>query len=166
MASHKPSKSPARRAKKRAAPRKVFIVHGHDETPKEKVARFLELVKFRPIILHEQASGGRTIIEKIEDHDDVEFAVVLLTPDDMGGAKNGAPQPRARQNVVLELGYFIAKLGRGRVCALRRDEVEMPSDVAGVIYQTFDSGDAWKHALGKELEAAGFEIDWNVVMRQ
>jgi predicted nucleotide-binding protein len=166
MPSRNPSKSSTRLVKTRSAPRKVFIVHGHDEAPKEKVARFLERVKFLPIILHEQVSGGRTIIEKIEAHTDVQFAVVLLTPDDMGSAKDSTPNPRARQNVVLELGYFMAKLGRDRVCALKRDNVEIPSDIAGVVYQTFDAGDAWKHALGKELEGAGFDIDWNLVMRQ
>jgi len=155
-----------RRAKAKSVPRKVFIVHGLDEAPKEKVARFLERVNFSPIILHEQVSRGRTIIEKIEAHADVQFAVVLLTPDDMGGAKDGTQNPRARQNVVLELGYFMAKLGRDRVLALKRDDVEMPSDMAGVVYQTFDAGDAWMHVLGKELESAGFVIDWNLVMRQ
>jgi hypothetical protein len=115
------------------AARKVFIVHGHDEGARESVARFLEQLDFDPIILHEQANQGRTIIEKIEAHGDVGFAVVLLTPDDIGSVQGGDPLPRARQNVLLELGYFIGRLGRARVCALKRGDVEVPSDFGGVV---------------------------------
>jgi hypothetical protein len=147
------------------AARKVFIVHGHDDGAREAVARFLEKLGFEAIILHEQVSQGRTIIEKIEAHGEVGFAVVLLTPDDVGGVVEGEAKPRARQNVILELGYFIGRLGRSRVCALRRGNVELPSDFGGVVYETFDASGGWKAALGKELSAAGFEIDWNLVMR-
>ncbi len=108
---------------------------------------------------------GRTIIEKIEAHGDVGFAVVLLTPDDEGCPKGGKPEPRARQNVLLELGYFIGRLGRSRVCALKRGEVEIPSDFGGVVYETYDESDRWKMALGRELQAAGFEVDWNRIHR-
>nr|WP_083916265.1 TIR domain-containing protein [Methylobacterium sp. B34] len=79
--------------------------------------------------------------------------------------QDGPQQPRARQNVLLELGYFIGRLGRSRVCALRRGQVEIPSDFGGVVYETFDASGGWKSALGRELEAAGFEVDWNKVMR-
>jgi predicted nucleotide-binding protein len=145
--------------------RKVFIVHGHDEGARETVARFLERVDFEPIILHEQASRGCTVIEKIENHGEVDFAVVILTPDDEGYEKGGKPRPRARQNVVLELGYFVARLGRERVCALKRgDNLELPSDFGGVVYVPFDDSGGWKQALGKELEAAGFTIDWGKAM--
>lgn len=144
--------------------RRVFVVHGHDEGARETVARFLERLQFEPIILHEQANQGRTIIEKIEKHGDVGFAVVIMTPDDEGSVKGGALQPRARQNVVLELGYFLALLGRDRVCALKRGSIELPSDFAGVVYESMD-GDGWKQSLGRELEAAGHDIDWNKVMR-
>lgn len=143
----------------------VFIVHGHDGEAREAVARYLALVGLKPIILHEQASRGRTVIEKVEAHSDVGFAVVLLTPDDEGRAKGGELEPRARQNVLLELGYFIAKLGRDRVCTLKRGEVKVPSDFAGVVWQPMDSAGGWKTSLGKELEAAGYNIDWNLVMR-
>jgi hypothetical protein len=119
--------------------RKVFIVHGRDEAPREAVARFLEKLGFEAIILHEQANKGRTVIEKVEAHGDVGFAVVLLTPDDEGCTKGEEPGPRARQNVILELGYFIGRLGRERVCALKRGEVEIPSDFGGVVYEPFDS---------------------------
>jgi predicted nucleotide-binding protein len=147
------------------ADRKVFVVHGHDEGAREAVARYLEKLGFEAIILHEQANKGRTVIEKIEAHGEVGFAVVLLTPDDVGSLKGDDLQPRARQNVLLELGYFVGRLGRSRVCALKRGEVEVPSDFGGVVYETFDDRGAWKTALGKELEAAGFEIDWNAAMR-
>jgi CAP12/Pycsar effector protein, TIR domain len=149
----------------RSAPatRKAFLVHGHDEGAREAVARFLERIGFEPIILHEQASQGRTIIEKIEAHGDVGFAVVLLTPDDVGSVKDGVPQPRARQNVLLELGYFIGRLGRSHVCALKRGKMELPSDFGGVVYEPLDDLGGWKTALGRELRAAGFEIDWNKV---
>jgi predicted nucleotide-binding protein len=148
------------------AARKVFIVHGHDEGARESVARFLEQLDFDPIILHEQANQGRTIIEKIEAHGDVGFAVILLTPDDVGNVKDGEPQPRARQNVLLELGYFVGRLGRSRVCALKRGDIEVPSDFGGVVYEPFDAGGAWKQALSRELQAAGFDIDWNVAMKR
>jgi predicted nucleotide-binding protein len=142
---------------------KIFVVHGHDEGAREAIARFIEALGFQPIILHERANEGRTVIEKVEAHGDVGFAVVLLTPDDEGCVKGGTAGPRARQNVVLELGYFIGRLGRNRVCALKRGELEIPSDFGGVVYEPFDSSGGWKLALGRELRAAGFEIDWNKV---
>ncbi|MFK7161858.1 nucleotide-binding protein [Marinospirillum sp. MEB164] len=145
--------------------RKVFIVHGHDDGARETVARFLERIGLEAIILHEQANQGRTIIEKVVANSDVGFAVVLLTPDDEGCAKGGNPEPRARQNVLLELGYFIGRLGRDKVCALKRGTLEIPSDFAGVVWETMDSNGGWKQALARELEAAGHSIDWNKVMR-
>lgn len=145
---------------------KVFIVHGHDGEARETVARFLGHIGFEPIILNEQANQGRTIIEKVEAHSDVGFAVVLLTPDDVGRAKDAEDlEPRARQNVLLELGYFIAKLGRERVCALRRGDVAIPSDFAGVVWEAMDEGGGWRQRLGRELQAAGHEVDWNKFMR-
>lgn len=145
--------------------RRVFVVHGHDEAAREAVARFLEKIDLKPIILHEQPSQGRTIIEKVEAHGDVGFVVVLLTPDDVGGPNRDQMQRRPRQNVLLELGYFIGRLGRSRVCALKRGEMEFPTDFAGVVWETFDDTGGWKQKLGRELQAAGFEIDWNKVMR-
>jgi len=144
---------------------KVFIVHGHEVAAREAVARFVAQIGLEPIILHEQASQGRTVIEKVEAHADVGFAVVLLTPDDTGCAKGGTPEPRPRQNVLLELGYFIGHLGRSKVCTLKRGEVEIPSDFAGVVWAPMDDGGAWKQILGKELQATGYAIDWNKVMR-
>lgn len=118
---------------------KIFIVHGHDEGARESVARFLQQLGFEPIILHEQANRGRTVIEKVEANSDVSFAAVLLTPDDEGCVRGGTPEPRARQNVLLELGYFIGKLGRDKVCALKRGADEIPSDFAGVVWETMDA---------------------------
>jgi len=114
------------------------------------------------IILHEQANSGRTIIEKIEHNSDVGMAVVLLTPDDVGCKAGGQVEPRVRQNVLLELGYFIGALGREKVCALRSGKVEIPTDFAGVVW-TEMSGE-WKTALARELKQAGYAIDWNKVM--
>ncbi|MNV42105.1 putative nucleotide-binding protein containing TIR-like domain protein [compost metagenome] len=144
--------------------RRVFVVHGHDEGARETVARFLMQLGFDPIILHEQANQGRTVMEKVEAHGQVDFAVVLLTPDDEGCAKGGTPGPRARQNVLLELGYFLGRLGRAKVCALKRGALEIPSDFAGVVWESMD-GNGWRQALGRELQAAGHEINWNKVMR-
>jgi predicted nucleotide-binding protein len=141
--------------------RNVFIVHGRDEGPRESVARFLSALELIPIILQEQASSGLTIIEKFEGAADVSFAVVLLTPDDVGGLNDGAKslKPRARQNVVFELGYFAAALGRGRVAALVKGDVEMPSDYQGVAYIALDQAGAWKMLLTRELRKAGLKVD-------
>lgn len=141
---------------------KVFIVHGHDGEARETVARYLYKLGFEPVILHEQANQGRTVIEKIEANRDVGFAVVLLTPDDVGrSVKEDEMKPRARQNVLLELGYFICHLGRDRVCTLRRGSVDIPSDFAGVVWENMDDGNGWKMALARELRAAGHEVDLN-----
>ncbi|MCM2275831.1 MAG: nucleotide-binding protein [Candidatus Didemnitutus sp.] len=146
--------------------KKVFVVHGHDNEAKLHVARVLEKLNLEPIVLHEQPSKGKTIIEKIEHYSaGLGFAVVILSPDDFGGNAR-APEinnPRARQNVILELGYMVAKLGRDRVCALVKDSVEIPSDFDGVVYVTMDLNGAWKFELGRELKAAGFFVDLNQI---
>lgn len=146
---------------------KVFIVHGHDEAPRETVARFLEGLGLEVIILHEQTNRGMTIIEKLEAFAKVGFAVVLFTPDDVGRAKHDpVDRPRARQNVVLELGYFMGLLGRGRVCAIRKGDIEWPSDYGGVVWTSFDDAGGWRQALAQELDAAGYDIDFNKVMKK
>jgi predicted nucleotide-binding protein len=139
----------------------VFIVHGSAGAPKEEVARVLERLGIKPIILHEQANVGRTLIEKFEQHAKAAgFAIVLLTSDDEAGpAGRNTPQPRARQNVVLELGFFFGLLGRTRVCVLYEDGVELPSDIEGLVYVKLDN--AWKLTLGRELHQAGFIVDLN-----
>ena len=144
---------------------KIFIVHGHDNGAKSEVARFLEKIGFEAIILHEQANQGKTIIEKIDVYGNVGFAVVLLTPDDEGCARGERPSPRARQNVILELGYFIGRLGRDKVCALKKGDMEIPSDFMGVVWENMDQNGAWQQKLARELNAAGHNIDWNKVMQ-
>lgn len=142
--------------------RRVFVVHGHDNEAKEGAARFLEKLGLRPIILHEQPSAGRTVVEKLEQYSgDTTFAVVLLTPDDIG-AVGTAPhdlKPRARQNVIMELGYFIGKLGRTRVCALHKGGVELPSDYQGILYIEMDDAGAWKSKLAQECVQAKLPIE-------
>lgn len=142
--------------------RKVFIVHGHDNEVKQEVARFLEHLDVKPIILHEQASAGMTIIEKIEHYsNDADFALVIYTPCDRGrGALETkvAARNRARQNVVFEHGYLMAKFGRENVCALVKGDIEIPNDTSGVVYVDLDAGGAWQIEVTKELKAAGYAI--------
>lgn len=148
---------------------KIFIVHGHNEEMKQAVARIVERLDLRPIILHEQASKGRTIIEKFSDHSDAQFAIVLLSADDVGYSINNRPENaklRARQNVIFELGFFIGKLGRQRVLALvqENDNFEFPSDYDGVVFIPFDKLEAWKYQLIKELKANNYDIDANKII--
>jgi len=143
---------------------KVFVVHGHDEGVRETVARYIGKLGLNPIILHEQASEGLTLVEKLERHSDVSYAVVILTPDDVGGETADKLRPRARQNVVMELGYFMGRLERKRVCALYRAGVELPSDYLGVVYVPFDEGDGWRLRLARELKAAGLKVDMNAAL--
>ena len=140
--------------------KKVFIVHGHDDTAKQTVARTLEKIGLTPIILAEQPDKGRTVIEKFENEGyDVGFAIVLLTADDRG-RKNFARkmQDRARQNVVFEMGYFMALLGRERVLLLLQKGVEEPSDLKGVVYTPLDKDEAWRYKLVKELREQGYDV--------
>jgi predicted nucleotide-binding protein/uncharacterized protein YjbI with pentapeptide repeats len=153
------------RYRERMSGEAVFIVHGHDEASREAVARFLEKIGIEVIILHERPNKGRTIVTKFrEEAEKVGFAVVLMTPDDSGGKVGGPLVARARQNVVFELGFFIGALGPERVAALVKGPVERPSDFDGVVYIPLDD-QGWKVSLARELEAADFEIDWNLVMR-
>ena len=153
-----------------ANPKDVFVVHGHDHGMKETIARFLSKTGLNPIILHEQPDEGKTIIEKFERHADVSFAVAIFSKDDLGVAKSGIPpnkpieeslRPRARQNVVLELGYFMGALGRKNVRAIVEDGVETSSDYSGVLFIPFDAADGWRLKLVRELKAAGLDVDAN-----
>jgi predicted nucleotide-binding protein len=148
-------------------PKSVFVIHGHDEGTKEKVARFLEKVGLSVVILHEQVNRGLTILEKFERFAaNAGFAVALFTPDDIGYpmASEKNKQPRARQNVVLELGYFIGKLGRDKVFILHKGSVELPSDIFGVVYAPVDESNGWQLTLARELRAAGYDIDLNKIV--
>ena len=137
------------------ATRKVFVVHGHDGEAKNEVARFLSKLGLEEVILHERANKGRHLLTKFqEESEGASFAVVLLTPDDVGGAVGGLHLSRARQNVVFELGFFIGKLGASRVAALVKGDVEKPSDFDGVAYIALDRAGGWKGLLAKELKAA------------
>lgn len=138
---------------------KIFIVHGHDGELKQLVARIIEKQKLEAIILSEQANRGRTIIEKFEDYSDVSSAIWLFTADDFGREKEEpSDSTRARQNVVLETGYFMGKLGRDHVVILADNGIEMPSDLSGVVYTNKES---WKIDLLKELRDMGYTVDFN-----
>ncbi len=152
-------------AKLPSGDRDIFLVHGHDAGAKERVARFLERLGLRVTILHESVSRGKTLIEKVESYSGVTAAVVLLTPDDVGAALADRDhlQPRARQNVIFELGYFCAKLGRARTIALA-DTVELPSDLSGILHIPLDSAGSWRLELIRELRAAGLSVDANAVL--
>jgi predicted nucleotide-binding protein len=144
----------------------IFIIHGHDAGAKEEVARFISKLGLNPIILHEHANAGRTVIEKFEEHAEVSYAIAILTPDDVGAsnAERESLRPRARQNVLFEFGYFIGKLGRGCVCGLIKGNVETPSDYSGVLYIHLDAAGAWRIELLRELKAAKLQIDANAVL--
>lgn len=141
---------------------KIFLVHGRDNESKQEVARYVESLGVGVIILHEQASSGMTIIEKIEHYaNEADFAIVLYTACDHGRGIHETkvhPKNRARQNVVFEHGYLMAKLGRKNVCALVKGEIETPNDVSGVVYVGLDGAGAWKIEIDKELKACGYSI--------
>jgi predicted nucleotide-binding protein len=139
--------------------KQVFIVHGHDDIAKLEMASFVKSIGLEPIILSQQASSGRTIIEKIEHYSNVGFGVVLYTPCDVG-AKVGALASayRARQNVVFEHGYLIGKLGRPRVAAIVKGQLETPNDISGVVYVLLDDQGSWKESLINEMRAVGYAV--------
>ena len=138
---------------------KVFIVHGHDNALKQEVARIIEKQGLEAVILNEQANGGKTIIEKIEENSDVGAAICLFTGDDYGRAKDATSENlRARQNVVFEAGYFMGKLGRGNVILIASPDIEIPSDLQGVVYT---DKDMWQTDVLRELKAIGYNVDFN-----
>lgn len=149
------------------ASKKVFIVHGHDEGLKQVTARLVTMLGLEPVILHEHPNKSLTIIEKFSEHSsEVDFAIILLSADDEGRlrAESSAPLSfRARQNVIFEMGFFIGRLGRGRVCAVYESNVEIPSDLQGILRVPYDTSGKWKYDVARELDAAGFAIDLNNV---
>ncbi len=145
---------------------KVFIVHGHDDGAKETVARFVDKLGFKAVILHEQVDSGDTIIEKLEKHTDVGFAIVLYTECDIGGVKSSSIEdltPRARQNVIFEHGLLIGKIGRANVVALVKGNVEIPNDISGVVYKSMDTSGAWKYSIAREMKSSGYDVDMNKI---
>jgi predicted nucleotide-binding protein len=147
--------------------RRVFVVHGHDGELKNELARLLQKLDFEPVILHERPDRGQTIISKLTgEMGDVGFAFVILTPDDLGAVsgKTADLKPRARQNVIFEHGLFVGHLSPSRVCAIRRGDVETPSDVHGVLYKTISEGNSIASIaleIVDELKAAGYVVDAN-----
>lgn len=138
-------------------------MHGHDNDLKNDVALFIQRLGIEPIILHEQVSRSQTIIEKIESYSDVGFSIVLYTPCDVGGSVSSEEtQPRARQNVVFEHGYFVAKLGRENVVALKKGQVEVPNDLSGMVYVSYEQNN-WKRDIAHELHHSGYTIDFSKV---
>ena len=147
--------------------KRVFIVHGHDDAAKSELEVFVSQLGLEPVVLHREPDQGRTIIEKFEQHSDVGFAFVLLTPDEVAylRAQEGLPDEkrvkeyRARPNVIFEFGYFVGRLGRGRVCCLHTGNVTMPSDLDGLLYKPFrETIEEAGYSIIRELQAAGYEI--------
>jgi len=158
------AQSKVRNSNTQAVGRNIFIVHGRTAGGfRDSVARFIEQLGLSPVILADRANEGRTLIEKFEANAlDVGFAIALLTPEDTAYDPADEPPPRpnrARQNVILELGYFMASLGRKNVVALQQEGLELPTDILGIVYIPLDESGAWKTLLARELLAAGYEID-------
>ena len=131
-------------------------MHGHDNELKTEVQLLLTRAGVNNIVLHEQADKGRTIIDKLVEESSVSnYAIALLSPDDK--LEDGSA--RARQNVVLEIGYFIGQLGKERVRLLKKGDTEIPSDLQGILYENYDPAGAWKMKICKELIAVGIFVD-------
>ena len=141
---------------------KIFIVHGRDDTTKNTVASFVSNLDFEVIILERLPNEGLTMIEKFEKHaGTADFAIVLFTPDDVGALKDKVEEesePRVRQNVILEHGYFMGKLGRERVCVIHKGKIEWPSDIHGLVYVPMDDNNEWQKKLIMEMKAAGLLV--------
>lgn len=138
----------------------IFIVHGHDDGLVAKVQLFLNKIGLNGIVLHEQANLGKVILEKLEYYTNVDFAIVLYTPCDLGKAKEDEElKARARQNVVFEHGYLMGKLGRKNVTFLVDAEIETPGDISGAVYSSVSNH--WQFEILKELKAVGYNVDAN-----
>lgn len=140
--------------------KQVFIVHGHDDQLKTKVENVLLKLGLEPIILSQEPNEGDTIIEKFErKSSNADYAIILLTADDKGMPKNDKRYRfRARQNVIYEMGYFRAKLGKRNLCYMYEEEVELPSDIKGIGYVAVNNNDKWQFELVKELQSCGFNV--------
>jgi predicted nucleotide-binding protein len=142
----------------------VFVVHGHDDKSKVSVVRFIEKLGLKAVILNEQANAGQTIIEKFERNAAISgYAVIILTPDDMGALKENPDDAtlRARQNVILGLGYFFGALGRAKVSVLVKEGAEILCDDLGVAYTLMDPEGAWQLSMARDMKSAGLSFDAN-----
>lgn len=155
---------------KAANSERVFIVHGQDEGRKYELESYLQkLLSGAPVILHQEPNAGQVLIEKLEaSASSIGYAVVLLTGDDLGRAKQLEKQdekPRARQNVVFEMGFFLGLLGRQRMAVLYEPGVELPSDLNGLVYIPLDAAGGWKGKLASEMDHSGLHVDWSAIGR-
>jgi predicted nucleotide-binding protein len=140
---------------------KLFIIHGHDELLKMEVQLLLHRAGVNSMVLHELPDKGRTIIDKlIEEGSQSNYAIALLSPDDLLGDGKG----RARQNVILEIGYFMGQLGKERVRLLVKGDLDIPSDLQGILYEKVDDSGNWRMKVLKELIAVGIFVDLNAVV--
>jgi predicted nucleotide-binding protein len=147
--------------------KKVFVVHGHDIELKNDVEIFLSSINLTPVVLHRELDEGLTVIEKFEKHSNVNYAIILLTPDDIGfiakemekSEKDRNFELRARQNVIFEFGYFVGKLSRKNVCCIYKEGVVLPSDLNGLIYKKVaKSVEEVGMFLMKELKNSGLDV--------
>lgn len=140
--------------------RRVFVVHGHDYHLRDTLADILKKLEFEPVVLEDQASRSLTVIEKLErDTEKVGFAMILYSPDDSVRLPEGSEQGRSRQNVVFEHGLLIGLLGRERTCAIVHGDVEVPSDIRGMIYEEVHDLEGEAVKIAKILKQAGYAID-------
>ena len=162
-----PSKNTIKSVKSEKSQNKVFIVHGHDTELKNDVELFIRSINLEPIVLHRQLDEGLTIIEKFEKHSDVNYAIILLTPDDIGypisekdkNDKEKEMELRARQNVIFEFGFFVGKINRKNVCCIYKEGVTLPSDLSGLIYKKINKTvEEIGLFLMKELKNAGLKV--------
>jgi len=115
--------------------KEIFVVHGHDDEARLQLKSLLSALGLQPVILSEQTHRGRTIMEELEHWSTTcSFAFVLVTPDDIGGDNETKSLRRGRQNVILELGWFMGRLGRENVIVIIKGDIELPSDFSGVLY--------------------------------
>jgi hypothetical protein len=140
--------------------REIFVVHGHDYSARDSLVRILNVLDFMPVVLVQEAGRSQTIIEHIEKRvQNVGYAFILYTADDLGHQEHEPERPRARQNVIFEHGILLGLLGRERTCALVKGDVEIPSDLSGVIHEKFRNLDEEALKIVKTLKDAGYQVD-------
>ncbi len=144
---------------------KVLIVHGGDDASNEAVTRFVEQLGLSPTLLRDQPGAGGTIIGRF-DYSSVGFVIVQLFPDDLDTARDKPDEfkPRARQQVAFELGFFVGKLGPERVCALHKEDIEIPFDDQALTYVSMDPAGRWQMALAQAMKRAGMQVNLDKVL--